>query len=94
MAEKDEKNELSRREIRRRRRKRNQIIAYVSVSVSVIVILCGVIFGVRAVAGIISDKKQEASWQSVWQRKRRLRPGRKRKRKLCRRRKPTRRMIC
>lgn len=60
MAEKDEKNELSRREIRRRRRKRNQIIAYVSVSVSVIVILCGVIFGVRAVAGIISDKKQEA----------------------------------
>ncbi|MBO5293540.1 MAG: glycoside hydrolase family 3 protein [Lachnospiraceae bacterium] len=59
MAEKDENQELSRREIRRRRRKRNQIIAYISVALTAIVLIVGIVFGIKAVVGLISDKKQE-----------------------------------
>ncbi|NLL78937.1 MAG: glycoside hydrolase family 3 protein [Clostridiales bacterium] len=60
MAEKDENQELSRREIRRRRRKKTQIIAYVSVVVFAIACIAGIFFGVRSVIKVISDKRQEA----------------------------------
>lgn len=53
-----EKKELTPREIRRKRRIRNQIIAYSAVVLVLCLMIIGGIFAVKAVAGIIKERKE------------------------------------
>lgn len=59
MAKRENEQELSKRELRRRRRIRNQIISYISLAVILIVVCIGGFLGIRKVISSISEKKQE-----------------------------------
>lgn len=54
-----DKRELSRRELRRKRRIRNQILAYISFCVILVLLLVGIVLGGRTLYTHIEEKRQE-----------------------------------